>query len=307
MRLTIVLCICLVALSWAGPGRAAQPRCDRASAIAVTVEAILYDPNAYVGKCVVVKGLLASRSLFPDVESLYHARNAPAYSSQVAVYAGYDDVGDRLWSDRSLVEFVGKVTTCSLMWSEAERDAEEANKAQKDGIFSVPFIAGVCHYTDIPAIVVSERKNLDGTVRLKGDKALQLYGDIDIVRGRSAGFTAVTQRAEKWFDAVRRGDGEAAIPGKEEWKASSRTELLDRQSSPARFLIGRPRVPDIVYFRRSDRHRAHRSEQATYACVCKTDSCAGHWPIAAMDAHNHEADWPYYCIEIASNGDIDSY
>jgi hypothetical protein len=276
----------------------------------VTVEAILYDPNAYVGKCVVVKGLLASRSLFPDVESLYQARNAPAYSSQVAVYAGYDDVDDRLWSDRSLVEFVGEVTTCSLMWSKAEKDAEAENKAhqaRKDGTISIPFMAGVCHYTDIPAIVVSERKNLNGAVRLMGDEARQLYGDIDIVRNRSTRLTAATQLAEKWFDAVRRGDGEAAIPGKEEWKASSRTELLDRVSSPARFLIGGPRVPDIVYFRKSDRHRAHRSEQAIYACVCKTESCSGQWPIAAMDAHNHEADWPYYCIEIASNGDIDSY
>lgn len=275
------------------------PPCTEAVAKTVAVDDVLKNLDPYFGTCVRIHGLLANRALYPDLKTFYRREMGPRFSSLIAVYGNED--AEELWGPRSMVEFVGTVTSCSAIWAGSEAAADEANKSSTDGTTSIPFVTGICHYTDVPAIIVTKTTWLrDEPARLTGATQNTLHGNLDRVPPLSPRIAKQRSIAERWFDALRRKDAEALFPGD-----TSMRYVLEDEKSPARALMGIAKPLEISYFRNTDWDKIDPGWRDTYACVCTRDDCSGKWPISTLDAQNDEADWPYFCLRISAEGYVE--
>lgn len=268
--LSIVLCT-LFAVSSPPASAAVSTLCRRSDSLTISGAQFMAHYNRYVGHCLHLRGLIAARAYFPSVVALYRSRRRAA-----ATYSASDEIGDELWSKRSMVDLVARVTTCARIWSSAEAEAEETNrkaKATGSTIVSIPFISGLCHYSDGPALLVSLIKWREAEptrLTTKADRAR--YGNIVPVEPSASGMDVVVAVTEGWF-AEHRSDRTADLG----WLP--------------------PAPLSIAYFREKNWEDRAADTILSVGCVCRTADCNAEWPIHTADTWNHDK-WPYYCIEI---------
>ncbi|HEY2071463.1 MAG TPA: hypothetical protein VGG48_18030 [Rhizomicrobium sp.] len=291
----------LILLAQTPASAADAPKCTDANSQTISVEELTAQPDHYTHVCVHVRALLVDRGLVSDVRSLY-AESERRWSGMVAIYSSDGSDTEKFWSSRAVVDVIGEATTCGTLYDEAMAEADRQNReARNRDVETIVMMSGLCHYhRSNDAALIANRVTWfpDEPIRLSGETAWQMYGDLDVVAEVHLG--AARPAAEQWFDAIRRRD--PTVFQKESWSKADVDRNLDPQRSPLRALFG-AQPGEIRYFRHKNREAQDASNRTTYACVCKAGDCSGKWPISVSDTGLNE-NWPYICVRVGPGGEI---
>jgi len=272
--------------------------------VPATVEAVMANPAAYLDTCAAVRGLLHGRTLFASVEGYYRA--GPLVGGDPSV-----DPNDRLrihldgpeagrgLPTRGFHEAVaiGRIQDCGEM-----RAIVEAS--QPKGAYA--FITGPCHYASGPVTwttdvrVVREVK----PVRLMGEAMRARVGSLSPAPAAWSERPKVDALAADYLSVLRSGDRARFL------KLHLASERPDGEAeADARLAFGGHR--GFAALRRSSgpvetaillEHAAggpdeQEEDYASWICFCVEASCAGRWPISAVDADNRP-ERPYVCTHL---------
>ena len=291
-------------LALAAP-QAAHADCTRANAQNVTVLAMLRHPDDFEGRCVRLKGIVAFRSVFDDMPSLYAdltRRDTTPEPHSVVLYANDEDLGLRLLRARANMDLIGVASTCVAL---RKRNMEATQQPSTEPLgpgeerVAVMITAGPCHEADGPLIEVAEAIPMGGSAWLTGEAARRKYGD-------AAFLTSPAKNARKPVDALiaaLRARDASLAPKKIAERGSDVTPamLLDPAKSPYAFLIGAPHAPQIAYFDLSAHADTMERDLVASVCICKRDDCTKDWPIAFGDMDSNEG-LPFKCLAVFDDG-----
>jgi hypothetical protein len=278
--------------------------CTARNAVPATIEAVMANPAAYLQRCAAVRGLLHGRTLFASVEGYYRA--GPLVGGDPSV-----DPNDRfrihLDGTAALAELprrgfheavaIGRIQDCDEM-----RAAVAA--VQPEGGYA--FIIGPCHYASGPVIrttglrIVREVK----PVRLMGEAMRARVGSLSPAPAAWSERPKVEALAADYLSALRSGDRTRFL----KLHLASERPNGDAEGD-ARLAFGKHR--GFAALRRSSgpvetaillEHAAggpdeQEEDYASWLCFCIEATCAGRWPISAVDADNRP-ERPYVCTRL---------
>ena len=281
--------------------------CTASEAIPIALEDFASDPDLYIGKCVRTHGLIAFRSIFPDLHRLYTAYYLPA--NPIAVYGkNLDD----LWGMRKFADVVGFAYSCEQLWTRAEMNADkETEEAKKRGSQDeyIPFIAGECHYHGGPLIYLSQISvDENSPTRLSGITAGR-YGNLKPLHADVPQAAEIRGFLEPIFESMEKRDEATLRSRLQELGAgdahNQAKDLLDPRKSPFSFLFGANVELNVHYFVLRQPATYTPNRYIAVGCVCKKNDCDGLWPIATADA-GANPDWPFACISVERDEDYKS-
>jgi hypothetical protein len=270
MMRSLFTVLSLLLLADVAPARAAAADdCTPEHAVRMS----FHDAYWYDGpdRCVRLQGLIAWRAMYASTYAYYgqrHARRVPGLEKErIGIYPNSDKDGDRLWAMRSVVDAVGRLTTCRRMYDRATGGHPPVS-VDGNGTITITMMGGLCHYQGGVALVVtSYTARPDASARLAGSEAARLYGDLrplDPSPDQQAD-------ADRWLAKIA-SSGHGPTP-----------------LSPIKFFT-----------------YADNDNRIDYACVCTRGSCANEWPISYGDV-GPQSDPPYRCATLGTYGVSDAW
>lgn len=257
------------------PSRGARLVCAPTASEKTTVEAIVADPAAWMGKCVSVPAIYASERLHADEDAIY-GLNAKSIGGYV------DGQGDVLGYWRGT--FTGRVSDCA----QAENDL-------MTGLLRSPGIS--LHYRTLgcleakgPFLVFMSQGELKPAGlkrRLPGAKGADLA-----VAPLDWPYREAVERVAVDFVAALRARNREAL-----------SRFVPRPYAVEQLIAGEGTAIDALKApgERTLQVFAHGAATAdgfsAEACYCLTKDCTKKWPIARRDADNQK-NRPYACLQI---------
>lgn len=293
----------------AAPARA--PDCTLRNSAPTTVLAIAGNPDAWIGRCVAVRGVTAGLGLVEDVDGLYTPVRELLDPSSNGRLIGLDRArGVRTPGPYRRALVMGRVQDCETIRRIA--DAQQ-------GPGELVVVLGYCHYYNGAYLRVQAMRDLGPAIltRRMGEAAGPAYGDLTPVPADWRHRAQVEGLAAGFLAALRRGDAKA-IAGMtfedpltyDKQKAAALTRFLLRdRASPFAGLRSGAEPQRIVLALRGDlsggdanndganNDSANGDNYDSITCFCREKDCTGRWPIDRMDADNLPSR-PYACIEI---------
>ncbi len=276
-----------------------EASCTRRTARRATVVQIARQPERFLDRCVTVTGAFAGITLYSGREGMYlvgrYGRDGNRVAANQVHRIGIDNQQMRNLRMRYPQEttVTGRVDSC-------ERRSQRIIAAG-----GIPFLGGYCHYHDGPSIVVSAYSITERQYdRLMGEDARQRFGNLAPMSVDGGSRDVIEAAAAAFHQALRARD-RARLMQMHDIRTENPQErtllysLLESQYSVFRQVRERDSV-QTAFFVTADENGAPFDEQRPLAaatiCYCRTNDCAGRWPIALNDANNEE-NRPYACTQ----------
>lgn len=286
----------------------AQESCRPSTAINTQIETIQADIDAWIGRCVRVRGMLLGRVLYNRREAILDPVSMFREDAPTSVVIlSHRDLS--LPETAAWVEIVGRVGSCVIAY-------EQARVEMADNPDFIVWVAGYCHTslanfvraTDIsllpvdrPVRLTEAETPMDRRQLVTVDAALLPVGHLDAAH---ALVEALIDQDEKTFFQL-------VYPGRALHMDDRSMEDLDDLYDHRRTLND-PRLLQIFQPLHPLAERQRRifvtRDQANYAvthgddhlssfliCWCRTADCRGRWPVTVLDADN-DPSRPYACI-----------
>jgi hypothetical protein len=262
-------------------------QCSARNSQFATVPGIASDPERYLGRCVVIDGVMHGLFLFESVDGVYLQPRDWLNPSSSGFRLGLDDSSGRYSDDYRQVSIIGRVQDC-----ESTRNAIE-------------FLIGYCHYYNGAYVWVEELHVRRGRPfeRRMGSYERKDYGDIEPAPESWPHHATVDALAQQFLDALRKRDRERVVglhfrDVGDDWPDDEEALLkflLARDSPFAGVRNSRVSPEQIILVERSRLGPdGEADDYSAIVCFCREQSCAGRWPIATFDADNASTR-PYVC------------